>query len=416
MQPRKIKGENKMKRITAAALALMMTASLGLAEGKITRVRDVPVPEVPEITAKRANGVVTAEEWAQHYPEIAASLRMDEENTERVKYTETDPDITILYDGMGFSFDYTSAIGHAYTLQDIAETTRPHKLANCLTCKTPDFTALVNQMGIDAYSLDFDEAYAMMSESVTCYECHANTPGTLVITHDYTRNAIADEVAAGTIDAANAVCAQCHTEYTFAAPNKQTTVPWYNVLSMHPDAILALENKVGYTDYTNENTGTKMIKVQHPEIETFLGEGSVHAGSFNCADCHMGVAYSEDGTAYVNHHLTSPLNNPQLLQDTCSACHADLAAEVAAIQAHVTAREKEVSAKLVQLNAGLAKLVASGAKTEEELDAIRSVNRDAQFYWDFVYVENSEGAHNSKLSDYCLDKAEELCDQAMKML
>jgi nitrite reductase (cytochrome c-552) len=70
----------------------------------------------------------------------------------------------------------------------------------------------------------------------------------------------------------------------------------------------------------------------------------------------------------------------------------------------------------VQLNAGLAKLVASGAKTEEELDAIRSVNRDAQFYWDFVYVENSEGAHNSKLDNSCLDKADALIEEALKLL
>ena len=403
-------------RIVAGALALVLLASLGMAEGKITRVSDIPVPPVPEVTASRANGVVTAEEWSAYYPEIAASLKQNEANTDRVKYTETDPDITILYDGMGFSFDYTSAIGHSYTLQDIAEPTRPHKLANCLTCKTPDFTALVNQMGVGAYSLDFNEVYATVSESVTCWTCHANTPGTLVLTHDYTRNAIADEVADGTIDAANAVCGQCHTEYVFAPPNKQTTVPWYDVASMHPDAILALENAVGYTDYTNENTGTKMIKVQHPEMETYLGEGSVHAGMFTCADCHMGIAYKEDGTAYANHNLTSPLNNPQLLQDSCAACHADLAGQVAAIQAHVTGREKEVSAKLVQLNAGLAELVAAGTRTEEELDAIRALDRDAQFYWDFVYVENSEGAHNSRLSDYCLDKAEALCDQALKML
>ena len=401
------------KRIGALALALALAAaSAALAE----RVRDVPVPEVPAVKASRANGVVTADEWAPYYPEIAESLRMNGENTERVLYTETNPDITILYDGMGFAFDYTSAIGHTYTLSDIAETTRPHKLANCLTCKTSDYTALVNRMGIAAYTLDFDETYAMMSESVTCYECHGNTPGTLVLTHDYTRYAIADEVAAGAIDASNAVCGQCHTEYTFAGPNKQTTVPWFDVASMHPDAILAVENAAGYTDFTNENTGTRMIKVQHPEMETFLGEGSVHAGMFTCADCHMGVAHAADGTPYVSHNLTSPLNNPQLVADTCAACHADLASEVAAIQAHVTQRENEVSAKLVQLNGALAEAVASGTKTEAELDAIRAVNRDAQFYWDFVFVENSEGAHNSRLSDYCLDRAEALCDEALSML
>ena len=57
----------------------------------------------------------------------------------------------------------------------------------------------------------------------------------------------------------------------------------------------------------------------------------------------------------------------------------------------------------------------SGEYTEEELNAIRAVARDAQFYWDFVFVENSEGAHNSKLNAECLDKAETLANKAMAM-
>ena len=32
---------------------------------------------------------------------------------------------------------------------------------------------------------------------------------------------------------------------------------------------------------------------------------------------------------------------------------------------------------------------------------------------DFVYVENSEGAHNSSLAKNCLDKSEKLVDEAM---
>lgn len=406
----------KGKRLMLLLLIMALVCAAAFAEERITKIKDVPVREVPQVTAKRANGVITAEEWTEYYPEIVESLSMNRDNTERVKYTETNPDIQILYDGMGFAFDYTSAVGHSYTLQDISETTRPHKLANCLTCKTPDYTALVNQVGTAAYSMDFNEVYAMMSEPITCWECHGNTPGTLTLTHGYTRDAIGDEVAAGTIDPVNAVCAQCHTEYCFQPASKATVVPWHDVASMHPDAILAVENAIGYTDFTNENTGTKMIKVQHPETETYLGEGSVHANMFNCADCHQGVAYTEDGRAFVSHNLISPLDNPQLLQDTCSACHTDLAAEVRTIQAHVTQRENEISAKLVELNGRLAEVVASGTRTEEELDAIRAVNRDAQFYWDFVFVENSEGAHNSRLSDYCLDKAETLCEQALQML
>ena len=63
----------------------------------------------------------------------------------------------------------------------------------------------------------------------------------------------------------------------------------------------------------------------------------------------------------------------------------------------------------------LAKAVESGEYTEEELDAIRAIARDAQFYWDFVFVENSNGAHNSKLTYSCLDKAAALTEQAMSM-
>lgn len=359
--------------------------------------------------------MITAAEWEAYYPEIVASQKLNAKNTERVSYPEENPDIQVLYDGMAFSFDYTSAIGHAYTLDDIGETTRPHKLANCLTCKTPDYTALVNSLGDEAYSLPFEDVYADMSETVSCYSCHGNTPGTLVLESKHAADAWSDEVAAGTVDAANAACAQCPVEYYFDPETKATLVPYDSMEGTSPDAILAFYNEMGFTDYTNANSGTKQIKVQHPEFETYTGAGSVHAGTFNCADCHMGVSYAADGTPYVNHNFTSPLDNQALLDSTCSQCHADLASDVAAIQAKTTAREAEVSALLVELNGKLAAAVADGSKTEEELDAIRALNRDAQFYWDFVYVENSEGAHNSKLSAECLDKAEALCSQALAM-
>ena len=53
--------------------------------------------------------------------------------------------------------------------------------------------------------------------------------------------------------------------------------------------------------------------------------------------------------------------------------------------------------------------------TEEELNPIRAVARDAQLYWASARVENSAGAHNSKLDSECLDKAEALTNQALGM-
>jgi formate-dependent nitrite reductase cytochrome c552 subunit len=54
--------------------------------------------------------------------------------------------------------------------------------------------------------------------------------------------------------------------------------------------------------------------------------------------------------------------------------------------------------------------------SEDELNAIRELNRKGQFYWDFVFVENSEGAHNSRLTTECLDKAEGFINEALGLI
>ena len=387
---------------------------------KVGSISEISVPEVPDVTTDRLNGVISAEEWASHYPDIYASYMANEGNTghggTRISYVETDPDIQVIYDGMGFSFDYTEAIGHSYTLDDIAETTRPHKLANCLTCKTPDMTAMVNAMGKEAYSMSFDEMYAQVSEPISCYNCHGNTPGTMVITHDYMAEAMNDEIAANRVSASVVSCAQCHIEYYFDPATKATSVPYDSLDNLDPDSILAFYNKMGFVDFTNENTGVGMIKVQHPEFETFMGEGSVHKGTYTCADCHMGVAYNEKGDPYASHLLTSPLENEALIKDTCSMCHSDLPGMVKAIQEEITGREKQVSGLLVEINTKLAEAIKNGSLPEDVITQIKSLDRDAQFYWDFVYVENAEGAHNSALSRQCLDKAENLARQALALL
>ena len=423
--------KNKSLDICMAVLGIVLLVIFGasayvtghtqvMESKKVGSISEISIPEVPEVTTDRLNGVVSAAEWESHYPDIYASYMKNAENTGhggmRISYVETDPDIQVIYDGMGFSFDYTEAIGHNFTLNDIAETTRPHKLANCLTCKTPDMTAMVNAMGKGVYSMDFDEMYAQVSEPVSCYNCHGNTPGTMVITHDYMADAMNDEIAASRVSGSVVSCAQCHIEYYFDPATKATSVPYDSLDNLDPDSILAFYNKMGFVDFTNKNTGVGMIKVQHPEFETFMGEGSVHKGMYTCADCHMGVSYNEKGDPYANHFLSSPLENEALLKDTCSMCHADLPAQVKTIQEEITGREKQISAMLVEINTKLAAAIDSGSLSEDVINQIKSLDRDAQFYWDFVYVENAEGAHNSALSRQCLDKAEALAKQALALL
>ena len=59
---------------------------------------------------------------------------------------------------------------------------------------------------------------------------------------------------------------------------------------------------------------------------------------------------------------------------------------------YVTARETEVGNKLSALKDALAGAVTEGKMSEEELNAVRKLHREAQWYFDFCYVENSEGA------------------------
>ena len=60
--------------------------------------------------------------------------------------------------------------------------------------------------------------------------------------------------------------------------------------------------------------------------------------------------------------------------------------------------------------------MTAGQKSEVELDAVRKLHREAQWFFDFCYVENSEGAHNSSLAYRCLDTSEAKIDEAMGML
>jgi nitrite reductase (cytochrome c-552) len=281
---------------------------------------------------------------------------------------------------------------------------------------------MVNEEGIEAYKKDWTEVQAQITEGISCYTCHANTPGEITITHTYWIDALGDDF--DSVAAANLACGQCHNEYYFDPETKATTIGHNSLESMAPETILAYFNDGSnfstgepFTDWTNPRTGVQEIKVQHPEFETFLGTGSTHAGTFTCADCHMPMMTAEDGSTYHSHNLVSPLDNKDVLEKkNCSACHEDLASQVHDVQKEILARTNEVGEQLAALTDDLAKAVESGKYSDEQLAEVRQLARDAQFYWDFVFVENSEGAHNKTLAKDCLNRAEGLCTDAATAL
>jgi len=377
---------------------------------------DVPAPSSKD-------GTINAADWNAAYPEIAVTMGNNRNNAYIVDYLEQDPYLTNIYEGFGFAKEYGSARGHEYTLEDVAKTARPHPLANCLTCKTPNFAKLVNDQGVSAYTIPFDEALAMMEENISCYTCHGNEAGNkgqLVVTHSYVTKALGENASA--IDPATLSCGQCHIEYYFTPTDKETMMPYDSVEAMSPEAILAYydsmvlpDGTVGFSDWTQGSTGAKMLKAQHPEMETYLA--GKHAKLLNCADCHMPLAETAEGTVYHSHLLVSPLEDESLLQ-SCATCHGDtdMVNLVHRLQDRVTTRETEVGNQLSAFKDALAAAVQEGALDEAKLDAVRKLYREAQWFFDFCYVENAEGAHNSELAFRCLDTAEARINEGMALL
>ena len=349
--------------------------------------------------------------------QIAVSMGNEKNNSYVTDYLEQDPYLVNIYEGYGFAKDYGSARGHSYTLEDVAKTKRPHAKANCLTCKTPDLHKMIAEQGVGVYSMPFDEAMAQMTQPISCYTCHGDDGGNngqMVVTHQYVNEALGEN--AGAIKAASLSCGQCHIEYYFTPEDSKAVMPYHSVAEMTPEAILAYYDAMGFYDWEQPGTGTKMLKAQHPELETYL-QGR-HAAILSCADCHMPVKATESGAEYHDHHLVSPLNSETLLAK-CAECHGSgeaITARVREIQAKVTGRETQVGNRLSALKDRITKAVEGGSLDEGKLEEVRKLHREAQWFFDYCYVENSEGAHNSTLAYHCLDTADARIDAANALL
>ena len=372
------------------------------------------------------DGTIDAEAWKELFPYIAQSMEDNGKNAEIVDYLEQDPYLVKLYEGFGFAEEYGSARGHSYTLEDVHNTARPHAMANCLTCKTPNFAKLVQDKGVEAYTYDFETVWNEINEkgeAISCYTCHGNSAGDqgeLRVTHTYVNKALGANLLS--ISPSTVSCGQCHIEYYFTPADKETMMPYSSVEAMDPEAILAYYDAMDFADWTQESTGARMLKAQHPEFETYLlGKHAVEG--LSCADCHMEIKLNEDGTVYHSHELVSPLDSEAILE-SCAKCHGstNMKQLVRRIQDQVTDRETEIGNKLSAFKDALAeanqaaKEGAPGAKTEEELNAVRKLYREAQWFFDFDDVENAEGAHNSALANRCLDLAAERIAQGLELL
>jgi len=307
-----------------------------------------------------------------------------------------DPWLKRIFAGYAFSLDYRDRRGHAYALFDQEATrrvTEKQQPGACIQCHASNlalyrfagkgdirkgFEQVSGMPYRDARDMKDDKEQPLVQHSIACIDCHE--PKTMAVR--VTRP--------GFIAGIRALKAkQGIADYYFKGPGKVVTYPWANGLKV--EEIEAYYEREGFTDWVHAETGTKVLKAQHPEFEVWSQGIHARAG-VACADCHM--PYERVGALKVSDHwVRSPLLN---LNRACQTCHAvpekELEARVLAIQDRHHALLQRAARATTDMLDVIVAAKKEGA-SEATLQAAAAQHRKAQWRLDYVAAENSMGFH-----------------------
>ena len=211
-------------------------------------------------------------------------------------------------------------------------------------------------------------------------------------------------------------CGQCHVEYNCnpgfdiktgefsirAADPRTNHYPFKGVFEMYDHY-----NELGFRDFRHTLSGALLLKLQHPEAETFWGSKH-HQVGIGCVECHNPKVKNAKGKVYTSHWAASPKT---ALKGTCltAECHPDLTPEQATyridtVRNYFKARMRKAEFWLAMLideialarNAGVADNVLKAAQTQHD---------KAHILWEWWTAENSDGFHNPQAARESLAKS-----------
>ncbi|MBI5489890.1 MAG: ammonia-forming cytochrome c nitrite reductase subunit c552 [Deltaproteobacteria bacterium] len=347
---------------------------------------------------------------------------------------DEDPRLRTMWAGYAFAIDFREERGHAYMLDDQTFTGRQQAAKQpgaCLHCHASVYLPYRRLGGGDLVAgfekmnaMPYFEARKLVERSVACIDCHDPETMQLRITRpgflegiralkasqgmpDYDPNTMASRQ-----EMRSFVCGQCHVEYYFEGPEKRLVYPWAKGLRV--DDIYAYYEERQHKDWVHAETGAPVLKAQHPEFE--MWSQGIHARSgVACADCHM--PYTRTGALKISdHQVRSPVLN---IDRACRTCHhfddAELKSRVEGLQERVFGLRNRALDALVDLIHDLSAAVAAG-RDDATLARPRALQRQAQFYLDFVEAENSVGFHASEEAERILAEAIDFARQGQLAL
>ncbi len=371
--------------------------------------------------------------WGVNFPNQYDTLMKTKTNnidttyagSSQFSWLERDPRQVILFAGYPFSKDYNDDRGHANALEDVRATKRlnlddtnpKHTPATCYSCKSTDNPGLWDRLGMEAYDkMTFNEMTPNINNSIGCSNCHEAGTMRLIATNPALKEALAaqgkDWETFTRQEMRTVVCANCHVEYYFKGDGKYLTFPWEKGTDI--DSMLAYYEEEGFKDWEYPDTGTPMLKAQHPEYEFFTAGSTHYNAGVSCADCHM--PYVREGAAkYSSHDVHSPLLNPE---QACGQCHTDTESvirRVNTIQEQVATTKISTEDAIIDAVTAIKAAVANGKADPALLDQARKLHRESQFIWDIVSAENSTGFHNPEYALKILADATNRARQAQML-
>lgn len=383
-------------------------------EGKNRFVQVVPIGEYETDPAV----------WGHNFPDEYDTWRRTTENygdTEfggsgkRDKLAEN-PRLKTLYGGYPFSIEYNDERGHGWSIVDVVSIKRlgDKKPGTCFTCKSSDNVRMWHEMGAEKFYLTPMKELVMHAKNpISCLNCH--DPKTMELRPanpaflEAMKERGVDISAATRQEMRSYVCGQCHVEYYFETKEKPVLhFPWKNGLAL--DDIEKYYDDINFYDWTHPDSGTDMIKMQHPDFE--LWSTGIHSRSgVACADCHM--PFKRIGSQKIsNHWVRSPL---MTVNASCQSCHRwneqELKQRVSTIQRRT--RKLMDQSEIAIIDAINAIKAAKDAGVDDTaLVEAKKLHRRAQMRWDFVSSENSMGFHSPQESARLLAEAIDFARQA----
>jgi formate-dependent nitrite reductase cytochrome c552 subunit len=203
------------------------------------------------------------------------------------------------------------------------------------------------------------------------------------------------------------MCAQCHVEYACGKGTEFDSgkaVGYDDQRTNHiplkgPKELLAhYKKQQNFFDFKHAVTGARLVKLQHPEAETFAG--SVHDKmGVTCADCHMPRLKDKAGKSFTSHMVIKPKNH---VKEACLRCHPKYTVEqklyqIDAIQNYTKGKMRKAEYWLGQLIDSYAEAKRWGVD-EATLAKAREKHEEAHVLWEWWTAENSDGFHNPDLA------------------